>query len=272
MCLLIAAGADINAQHGNPDCPLAEAAFRGHSTIVRQLLEHGADVNVNAALSRAAQIGNEDLVELLLSHGAHISNSALSAVAKNGHVGTAQKLLNAGAKANPDVFVQGLWGGSLERVQLLIRNGAGVNSTVEAGSALEIAAEAGNVAIVQELLKSGARPDANCLYAAARKGDNDIVFMLLGKGLDINAEGRAGTALVGAAREDRRKTIKVLLNMGADVNQTGGYYGTVPHYKQRSLSGTKRLYPFYFKQVPIQISRAGFLAMPYEPQSKQTKA
>ena len=73
--LLLEHGADINAQDGLYGTPLHGASTFGRLETVRLLLEHGADVEVKdndgkTALQVAAYNGHDKVVELLREHGA----------------------------------------------------------------------------------------------------------------------------------------------------------------------------------------------------------
>ncbi|THZ72512.1 purine and uridine phosphorylase [Aureobasidium pullulans] len=74
--LLLDHGADVNAPSGfHDDTALYAASENGHETIVRMLLDHGADVNNLRALSRkplhaALRWGYVEVVSLLLEYGA----------------------------------------------------------------------------------------------------------------------------------------------------------------------------------------------------------
>ncbi|KAE8440424.1 hypothetical protein EG329_008005 [Mollisiaceae sp. DMI_Dod_QoI] len=68
-------GADINAVNGILGTALQAAAFRGHSEMVRVLLDHGADTEANGGfyglpLLAAAATGHKNITRLLLEHGA----------------------------------------------------------------------------------------------------------------------------------------------------------------------------------------------------------
>ncbi len=76
---------DIDVRTGGFDeerTPLMLAAKKGHSTVVRCLLDAGAEINAldeekHTALSLAAQHGREDAVQVLLEFGADMGSSGL---------------------------------------------------------------------------------------------------------------------------------------------------------------------------------------------------
>jgi hypothetical protein len=73
--LLLEHGADLNVQDKVGRTPLQSASMRGMLEVVRLLLEHGADVEVKnsfgkTALQEAAGNGHSEVVELLREHGA----------------------------------------------------------------------------------------------------------------------------------------------------------------------------------------------------------
>jgi hypothetical protein len=73
--LLLEHGADINVQSRNGWTPLHEASCYGALEVVRLLLEHGADVEAKdndgkTALQVVADTGHDKVVELLREHGA----------------------------------------------------------------------------------------------------------------------------------------------------------------------------------------------------------
>jgi ankyrin repeat protein len=72
---LLEHGADINVQNQFGRTPLHEASHYGVLEIVRLLLEHGADVEAKyndgkTALQEAVERGHDEVVELLREHGA----------------------------------------------------------------------------------------------------------------------------------------------------------------------------------------------------------
>jgi hypothetical protein len=72
--LLLEHGADINVQDEDGETPLHSASFCGALEVVHLLLEHGADVEVRdktgkTALEIAAEEGHDEVVDLLREHG-----------------------------------------------------------------------------------------------------------------------------------------------------------------------------------------------------------
>jgi hypothetical protein len=73
--LLLEHGADINVQNQDGETPLHEASTYGALEVVRLLLEHGADVEAKdnygkTVLQVAAEYGHDEVVEFLREHGA----------------------------------------------------------------------------------------------------------------------------------------------------------------------------------------------------------
>jgi ankyrin repeat protein len=74
--LLLDRGATVDAADGEGVTPLVLAAYRGHTDVVKLLLERGAFVNAQekrnglSSLSHAVGRGDRELVAVLLAHGA----------------------------------------------------------------------------------------------------------------------------------------------------------------------------------------------------------
>lgn len=56
------------------------------------------------------------------------------------------------------------------------------------------------------------------IHIAAASGHISVVKFLIGKGVDINAQGAIGTPVFYAARDGQLKMVKYLVKMGADLN------------------------------------------------------
>ena len=232
---------------------LYHAGEGGNSSIIKLLLDQGADVNGclpgyfnGTALGAAAYGGDLESMKLLLDRGADVNltggyhGTALGAAAYCGHLKIVKLLLDRGADANLPAggYVTTLsaaaCGRNLDIVKLLLDRGADANLTGgNYGTALGAAAYIGELEIVKLLLDRGA--DANltggmygtALGAATYSGELDIVTLLLGRGADVNLTcGDYGTALGAAAFSGKLDIVKLLLGRGADVNLTGGGYGT----------------------------------------------
>jgi hypothetical protein len=98
-------------------------------------------------------------------------------------------------------------------------------------SLLYLASEYGHKDVTYILLERGVDVNAqggrygNALQAAAYNGHEKIVQMLLARGADVNAQGGLyRNALQAAASLGREKVVQMLLDRGADVNAQGGLY------------------------------------------------
>ncbi len=118
----------------------------------------------------------------------------------------------------------------VEMARVLIQAGANVNAAnrLKAVTPLLIASNAGNAAMIELLLKSGADASlANTtgttpLMLAAASGKVDAVKTLLDHGANVNAResSRRQTALMFAAALNRDAVVRLLASRGADLNLT----------------------------------------------------
>ncbi|XP_076155619.1 kinase D-interacting substrate of 220 kDa B isoform X1 [Alosa pseudoharengus] len=97
-------------------------------------------------------------------------------------------------------------------------------------TALMVAAEQGNLEIVQELIRRGANvnlDDVDCwtaLISAAKEGHIDVVKELLTNNANLENRDMGGwTALMWAAYKGRTEVARLLLERGANANITGQY-------------------------------------------------
>ena len=153
---------------------MANAAIKGDSDTVMELLAEGADVNAAGKYSGwtplmlAARKGDTELVNFLIAHGADIdakssvrSRTALMEAARNRKVETVKALL----AGNPDVDAVDWEGytalmfvavsGQLNIVSALIANGADVNAKNKVGSSALMMAS-GYPKVVEMLIEAGA--------------------------------------------------------------------------------------------------------------------
>jgi ankyrin repeat protein len=221
---------------------LHEAAVHGHETLLRKLIESGADVNHRGNRGKgycsslpfgqytplyiAARYGHVAAVKLLLDAGADVNglvtcsgqfrSAALYAAAGQGHVDVVKILLGAGARTTEFSFRDGDYRSHVELVP-------------ELGGPMSVAAREGHVAVVKTLIAAGVPVDYEYegrrsevktpLYLAARHGHVEVVAALLEAGADPNLhnEGRM-PALHAAALFGHDEVVRALIRAGADVH------------------------------------------------------
>ncbi len=177
------------------------AVNRGHSTVVRLLLEDYAESEsedaMGNALHAASAAGHEAVVQLLLDNGPGASRyyNALPAASAAGYKAVVRLLLDNGADVNAGAsrYVNALQAASAAGheavVRLLLDNGADVNAGASCyGNALQVASDAGHEAVVRLLLDNGANVNAeagpydNPLHRASAGGHKAVVQLLLDNG------------------------------------------------------------------------------------------
>ncbi|KAJ7114782.1 hypothetical protein C8R44DRAFT_224838 [Mycena epipterygia] len=177
---------------------LCAASYSGHLEMVQLLIEHGADVNLQAW------------------NGARLQGTSVQAQSqrqiKNSNPGYGNALQAASA------------GGHASVVHLLIQKGANVNAQGGYyGTALQEASSAGHYPVVQLLITNGA--DVNmeggkygtALQAASAKNHEATVELLLDNHALVNKKGGThGTALQAASANGHQRMVTLLIEHGAD--------------------------------------------------------
>ncbi len=122
-------------------------------------------------------------------------------------------------------------------------NGANVNAKNGDGlPALIIAAEHGNISLMQFLFELGVNLDGRAegrretaLMRRAEIGDMESVRFLVTAGADVNLKDRGGeNALMKAARARKRRIVEFLIASGADVNDTDYTGRTALNYAEEA--------------------------------------
>ncbi|KAL2837355.1 ankyrin repeat-containing domain protein [Aspergillus pseudoustus] len=253
--IFIGRGADVNALGGRYGCPLMAAASMNMLDLIRSLVGHGARVNDendkgSDALYAACIGGHLDAVELLLCLGADVNakggkhRNALNAASATGNIEIVKCLIASGADVD---FFDEHYGNSIqvaaaaghdEVVRILADAGVDVNApSGDRGTALISAAQNGHTKTVQLLFKLGVPSGhtyemTNALMVTARKGFSKTVQLLVGEGACMDDVSTLATypkctALEAAADKSHLETVKLLLDLGADVNyENEGEYGT----------------------------------------------
>lgn len=138
-----------------------------------------------------------------------------------------------------------------EVVQLLLDNGARINSALERGvDPLWDACCLQNTNLVKILLERWPKDNAERrnlgyrLSAACTTSGTESIRLLLDNGADVNAKDRLmGSGLYVASSEGDRAQVRMLITAGADVNALGGAYGTALQAACRSCRGSIRSKP-----------------------------
>ena len=135
----------IDNRNGNPDDAFPSAATQGHLEVVSLLIEKGADINKTLgtrrryAIESAAMWGHHDVVELLVRKGSNFYGALYHAVQN-------RKVYNK-------KYDENRMKRSLDTIHVLLKKGADVNATVGRRSALHEAVMNGFVDAVNVLIQ-----------------------------------------------------------------------------------------------------------------------
>ncbi len=161
------------------DAPVADAAMRGDTAMLRQLIRQGVDVNEAqsdgmTALHWAASRGDAKSAQTLVVSGARVD-----ALTRNGNYTPLHLAARSGHAA---------------AAKTLLEHGADVNALTSSGN-------------------------ATALHFASSNGDSETVNILLEKGAKVDARETAfqQTPLMWAAASNRVPAIRALLKHGADI-------------------------------------------------------
>ena len=236
--------------------PLMHAAALGSLDTVRQLLDHGANVNARSAAGATALMwaaADPAKVQLLVERGADVKvasesgrTALLLAAMSDQSAETVRLLLARGAdpkaldRDQTSTLAAAALGNDTESVRLLLNAGAPVNQANAAGTTpLMNAASNGNLEAVKLLLSAGADVNAQsaapaqqvkngtidlgrftALILASAYGPAPVVKALLDAGANVNAkESRGMTPLMYAAATDHGdiEIARLLIARGADL-------------------------------------------------------
>ncbi|XP_058034442.1 ankyrin repeat domain-containing protein 29 isoform X3 [Ahaetulla prasina] len=205
--LLNSGRVDVDCKDCLGSTALMVASYYGHKECVRELVQQGADINLQredggTALLAACQYGHMRVVDTLLKHGANIHDQ-----------------LYDGATA---LFLAAQ-GGYLDLIRLLLSSGAKVNQPRQDGTApLWIASQMGHSDVVRVMLLRGADRDAarldgtTALLKAATKGYNEVIEELLKFSPALGILKNGTSALHEAVLGGNIRAVALLLEAGAD--------------------------------------------------------
>jgi ankyrin repeat protein len=274
--LLLGLGLDVNAEDKDQANPLHFACSHGNFETALVLLDHGANVNAQNSESRTPlHCASQDsknpsdddprVARLMLEHGGDVNArdkdqaTPLHLASNLYKLDTAQVLLDHGADANAQ-NVDGqtpihqasssLYSYS-HIVQLLVERGADVNALdKDQETPLHIACSHGNCNVALALLNHGAElspqnaDGQTPLHRISQRprcfAEEDVVRLLLERGMDVNARDKAHqTPLHLAASKSWPEIVQVLLDHGAmaDVRDADGQ---TPLHRVSQWSGNSR--------------------------------
>ena len=244
--ILIGAGGGLEAQQSHILSAYHSACFSGAQDVVELLVSYGISVDgyggtYESAL-QAACAGENNLktATFLLDRGVDVNHSG----------GPHGNALNAACRSSMN----------LEIVRLLITNEAEVNPKSEDSiTALHYASISGQLDVVKLLLDHGADmeaeheqcgtpPQMSCRFPVLNR--NEIIELLVEKGANVNASGGSTetplqllcqNGLEGIEECSRleefsklEKTVRKLVEAGADVKACTGRYGSPLHFAWES--------------------------------------
>ena len=242
----------LNVEWGDECTTLYIAAYRGYTTVVKMLLDRGADPNgvIEGGLTPlyvAAEYGHVETVKVLMDGGADANKLTseeffpLYVASERGHLQTVKALLErptTNAKLAHSKGFSALYAaskeGHAEIARVLIATGVlDLNAIVCrccGATCLSIACASNNGCdgVVRELVKGGAdvnRADyqgLTPLHIASQHGHGETASILIKGGADVNAveQAHTRTALHLAVAEGHIEVLRTLIGEGgADVNK-----------------------------------------------------
>lgn len=204
--LLIVNGANVSVKNIQGDSLLHIAVSKEAFDAVKLLVDLGLDVETtnNRGLTPLflATLGdNSTIIRYLVSKGANVNRKL-----KNGDKPLFIAILN----------------GTFTTVTTLIELGADIDND-RSVSAVEKAVEADRPDVIKLLVSKGVplrNRRTSLLHMAAEYGKPNAIRTLLNLGIPVDSKYSGYTPLWSATKKDRPQAIEVLLNYGADINET----------------------------------------------------
>ena len=209
-------GAQVDEMDWSDQPPLVEAVERGDANIVKLLLEHGAEQEIDWAMTDAVMSEQTEIIQMLSEHGAQVVDDVykdgvgeepnLVTACKNGDTNVVKLLLEHGAKESEYcgwALTEAILHKHTEVVDLLLEHGVCV---ADDGDRLELDHDP---AIVE----------------ASEKGDIDSLKLLLKYGEKEEYQGYLGWALCVAATLE---IVSWLLENGAEADEINSILDEIP--------------------------------------------
>jgi len=204
--ILLNHGADVNPSGGRLGTPLQAACFEGYIDIVQLWVENGADTNLRGLFQNALQAsirGNhEDIAILLLQNGFKIND-------QSSYDQILQEASQTGVVKVVD-HLQRIYGSSFGNLG---------SATCKA---IQAAISKGQIGVLERFIQRIQDPrtelPADSIATAALGGHDGMITLLLDKGLDIEHEGQFGSPLRSASLLGHESTVRLLLNRAAKAS------------------------------------------------------
>ncbi len=217
--------------NANPQLGVAGAIENQHASIVKTLLEAGANGEDPHYIIKAASFQNMEIVRYLVELGGADPEMARNTAIQNNDLTMLTYLLDKGANAvGVQIPAQNGW---LPMVQLLIERGDDPNRGMpkamefdrdeiaiylldkgaDVKDYIKMSAERGDYSVVEKLLEKGADPDMGSFNAVRYKHTN-IMKLLIENGADASKE----SLMDGAIWNFQYDMAKLLLENGGDTD------------------------------------------------------
>jgi len=261
-------GVEIDELGAQGHTALMAAAYYGHKSIVKILLEAGANPHLLSdddglgegmtALMFAAESffasNRQAIIKLLIAGGADVNQRGAggktaifyAALAGSGYQDCVEMLIDAGAdldlrdnRGNTVLMLVAAAENNYQILNLLIQ--AGASTTGLESIQLIQAATAGNIDRVQSILATKVNLDLDrgaAIGKAAAAGHTEIVKLLIQAGANVNLSDRAGfTPIASAAYSGHGQIVKLLIDAGADIQApaSGSHCYSALEYAQMGL-------------------------------------
>ena len=235
---------DVNIQAKDGKTPIVIAMENKNFDIVALLKRSNADINVRyggkAMIHHACRNQKYDLVNILINYKADINleddngKTPLEYAYDKNNISIEDLLIENGAVVNTDTYGRALLENAIAAkdsgyVKKLINEGADVNGKLREGMyPLEKAIfTAGSKTIVQMLINNGVdmnvrSQSGDTLFNEVIKKKKNFVDYFIDNGADVNNKTKNGdTPLLTAIKNKKREVVKKLIDKGCDVDLPG---------------------------------------------------
>lgn len=241
---LLDRGASTNLQTLNGQTALFMACMKGHVDIVDRLLRAGSNTNLQnkegaSPLMIASEKGYVSVIDRLYTYGADIyatdseGNTAIHYACKGNRLEALERLFSLGLTflvnhQGVDPFMLACLHGHINLFEMLLANGATVNSVAEDGSTpLVFACKRNQERVIHFLFDHGADPQLTSgqadkpmtpLSFSCKRGMSRTSELLIQLGAQVNFQmpSTGQTALMVACASSESSTVSLLLRNGAD--------------------------------------------------------